>query len=476
MPKNQERIIVGMDVGTTKICTVVGEVGRGPEVNILGAGIAPSQGLSKGMIVDIPQTVRSIALSIERAERLSGCKIGSAYVGVAGNHIASLNSRGVVAVSRGDRVITNEDVTRAVDAARAIAIPQQREVLHVIPRSYVVDGHEGVHDPLGMAGFRLEVETHIVTGAVTALQNLVRCVQRTGIEVDDLVLQPLASAEAVLTEPEKNLGVVLVDIGGGTTDIAIFIEGSIWHTVVLPVGGNYLSNDLSIVLKVPFEGAERLKLAHGVVAPPPGVRDLYARRRPVAPPAVPLAGADRIAAEDGYGAAAQGHPVQTELLRILDDVEPEYEYDDDEVIEVETFEVGRTDRISRNLVTRILEARVEQIFGLVAAEIKRSGYDGLLPAGIVLTGGAARLPGIADVAARVLHMPVRISVPQGMTGLTDTLDSPAYATSVGLALWATRHSGASGHTPQHALSPGQPRERGNEFYGRLRGFLREFLP
>jgi cell division protein FtsA len=191
---------------------------------------------------------------------------------------------------------------------------------------------------------------------------------------------------------------------------------------------------------------------------------------------VPLAGADRIAAEDGYGAAAQGHPVQTELLRILDDVEPEYEYDDDEVIEVETFEVGRTDRISRNLVTRILEARVEQIFGLVAAEIKRSGYDGLLPAGIVLTGGAARLPGIADVAARVLHMPVRISVPQGMTGLTDTLDSPAYATSVGLALWATRHSGASGHTPQHALSPGQPRERGNEFYGRLRGFLREFLP
>ncbi|HUS16442.1 MAG TPA: cell division protein FtsA, partial [Chloroflexia bacterium] len=198
MPKNQERIIVGIDVGTTKVCTVVGEVGRGSTINILGAGIAPSQGLSKGMVVEMPETVRSIALSIERAERLSGCKIGSAFVGVAGNHISSLNSRGVVAVSRTDRVITGEDVGRAVDAARTIAIPQQREVLHVIPRCYVVDGHEGVRDPLGMAGFRLEVETHIVTGAVTALQNLVRCVQRAGIEVDDLVLQPLASAEAVL--------------------------------------------------------------------------------------------------------------------------------------------------------------------------------------------------------------------------------------------------------------------------------------
>ncbi|HMA35692.1 MAG TPA: cell division protein FtsA [Chloroflexia bacterium] len=475
MPKNQERIIVGLDVGTTKICTVVGEVGRGREVNVLGAGIAPSAGLSKGMVVDIPETVRSIALSIERAERLSGCKIGSAFVGVAGNHIASLNSRGVVAVSRTDRVITGEDVTRAVDAARAIAIPQQREVLHVIPRCYVVDGHEGVRDPVGMAGFRLEVETHIVTGAVTALQNLVRCVQRTGIEVDDLVLQPLASAEAVLTEPEKSLGVVLVDIGGGTTDIAIFIEGSIWHTVVLPVGGNHLTNDLSIVLKVPFDAAEHLKLSQGIVAPPPTVRDLYGNGHHAVPPTLPLPGSERAPAEWAPPHAV-GQPVQTELLRILDDVAPEVEPDDDTLIEVETFEAGRTVRISRNLVTRILEARVVQICELVAAEIKRSGYEGLLPAGIVLTGGAARLPGITEMAARVLQMPVRVSVPQGMTGLTDTLDNPAYATSVGLALWATRHSGASGHSSSHPLSAAHPRPGGNELYGRIRGFLREFLP
>ncbi len=469
MPKNQERIIVGLDVGTTKVCTVVGEIGRGSGVNVLGVGIAPSAGLSKGMVVDIPETVRSIGLSIERAERLSGCKIGSAYVGVAGSHIASLNSRGVVAVSRGDRVITGDDVTRAVDAARTVAIPQQREVLHVIPRCYVVDGHEGVRDPVGMAGFRLEVETHIVTGAVTALQNLVRCVQRTGVEVDDLVLQPLASAEAVLTEPEKNLGVVLVDIGGGTTDIAIFIEGSIWHTVVLPVGGNHLTNDLSIVLKVPFDAAERLKLAHGVVAPPPRPRDLYGNGHHAVPPNTALPGG-----VDPLTVGPAAHPVQTELLRILDDAEPDDE--DDLLIPVETFAAGQTVDISQGLVTRILEARVEQIFGLVAAEIKRSGYDGLLPAGMVLTGGAARLPGIAAMASRTLNMPVRISVPQGMTGLIDALDSPAYATGVGLALWATRHTGTSSPSG-HPLSTAHPRAAGgNEFYQRLRGFLREFLP
>jgi cell division protein FtsA len=455
MSKNQERIIVGLDVGTTKVCTVVGEVGRGSGVNVLGVGIAPSAGLSKGMVVDIPETVKSIALSIERAERLSGCKIGSAYVGVAGNHIASLNSRGVVAVSRNDRVITGDDVGRAVEAARTVAIPQQREVLHVIPRCYVVDGQEGVRDPVGMAGFRLEVETHIVTGAVTALQNLVRCVQRTGVEVDDLVLQPLASAEAVLTEPEKNLGVVLVDIGGGTTDIAIFIEGSIWHTVVLPVGGNHLSNDLSIVLKVPFDAAERLKLEHGIVAPPPRLRERPAPY--TATPGAPLA-------PGGI------HPVQTELLRILDDEEEEV----DRLIPVETFEAGRMVDISQGLVTRILEARVEQIFAMVAAEIKRSGYEGLLPAGIVLTGGAARLPGIAEMASQVLNMPVRISVPQGMTGLIDALDSPAYATGVGLALWASRHAPGTGSLPH--MPSAQGRAGSNELYQRVRGFLREFLP
>ena len=460
MAKNQERIVVGMDIGTTKICTVVGEMGRGAALNVLGVGVAQSHGLAKGMVVDIAETVRSISLSLERAERLSGCKIGSAYVGVAGSHVSSLNSRGVVAVSRADRVITHDDVQRAIDAARAVTIPTQREVLHVIPRSYIVDGHEGVRDPVGMAGFRLEVETHIATGAVTALQNLVRCVQRAGIEVDDLVLQPLASSEAALSEQERNLGVVLVDIGGGTTDVAIFIEGSIWHTVVLPVGGGHLTNDLSIVLKVPAEAAERLKVLYGQILPPPTLDTLFAgaRRKPAAP---------RPAA-DGDGRA----PVQVEVAADEEEAPPDAPPDD--YLEVETFTPGVYQQVSQTLVSQILEARLDQIFGLVAAEIRRSGYDGLLPAGVVLTGGTARLPGGAELAQRVLQMPVRVSVPQGITGLTDTLDSPAYATSVGLALWATRHSG--GAHPHRPTAPAGPARSAGQAVGRLTGWLREFLP
>src|SRR5215212_1122178 len=355
--KNQERIVVGMDIGTTKICTVVGEMGRGSALNVLGVGVAPSRGLAKGMVVDIAETVRSISLSLERAERLSGCKIGSAYVGVAGSHVSSMNSRGVVAVSRADRVITQDDVQRAIEAARAVTIPQQREVLHVIPRSYTVDGHDGVRDPVGMAGFRLEVETHIATGAVTALQNLVRCVQRAGIEVDDLVLQPLASSEAALSEQERNLGVVLVDIGGGTTDVAVFIEGSIWHTVVLPVGGGHLTNDLSIVLKVPAEAAERLKVLYGQVLPPPTIHDLFGkpRRKPAPRPA---------ATEDEEGR----QPVGVEVLTEADAEEPPEP--PDAVVDVETFTPGLYQPVSQTLVSEILAARLEQIFGLVATEIR----------------------------------------------------------------------------------------------------------
>jgi cell division protein FtsA len=458
--KTQERIIVGMDVGTTKICTVVGEVGRGAALNVLGVGVAQSHGLAKGMVVDIAETVRSISLSLERAERLSGCKIGSAYVGVAGSHVASLNSRGVVAVSRADRVITQEDVRRAVDAARAISIPTQREVLHVIPRAYVVDGHEGVRDPVGMAGFRLEVETHIVTGAVTALQNLVRCVQRAGIEVDDLVLQPLASSEAALSEQERNLGAVLIDIGGGTTDVAVFIEGSIWHSVVLPVGGSHLTNDLSIVLKVPAEAAERLKVLYGQVLPPPTIHDLFGKpRRKPAPRPSP--------ADDEEGRQLVG-------VEVIADTEEDAPEPPDAVVDVETFTPGVYQPVSQTLVSQILEARLEQIFGLVSAEIRRSGYEGLLPAGVVLTGGTARLPGVAELAQRVLNMPVRVSVPQGITGLTDTLDSPAYATAVGLALWATRHAGAA-HPHAHTAPAGQGRGP-NQVVGRVTGWLREFLP
>src|SRR5215207_6821232 len=257
------RTIVGIDVGTTKVCTIVAQVQDNGRANVLGVGLTPSKGLDKGVVVNIDDAVNAIATSVEKAERLSGYRIGTAFVGVAGRHIASLNSRGVVAVARSDHEITRNDIARAVEAAQAVAIPTQREVIHVIPRAYVVDGHEGIRDPIGMSGFRLEVETHIITGEVMAIQNLIKSVQKAGVEIDDLVLQPLASGEAVLTPDDTDRGVVLVDIGGGTTDIAIFIQGTIWHTCVIPVGGNHFTNDLVYVLHTPHNTAEYLKLKYG---------------------------------------------------------------------------------------------------------------------------------------------------------------------------------------------------------------------
>ena len=465
MTRNQERIIVGVDIGTTKICTVVGEVGRDPGLKVLGVGVAPAQGLAKGMVRDIGEAVRAISLSLERAERLSGCKIGSACVGVAGSHVSSLNSRGVTSVARADHIVTPDDARRAVAAARAVTMPEQREILHVLPRSYVLDGHDGIRDPVGMAGFRLEVETHIVTGATTAVQNVVGCVHRAGIEVDDLVIQPLASSEAVLSEQERSLGAVLVDIGGGTTDVAVFMAGNVWHSVVLPVGGQHLTNDLSIVLKVPVEAAERLKVLYGQVLPRPGLDELWgAVRRRAAPPFQGPAARPMV--------EAGGHqPVRVEVE--IDQAEPDPDLDPiDGVVDVETFTPGVFQAVSQTLVSRIMEARLEQILNMVAAEIRRSGYDGLLPAGVVLTGGTARLPGIGDLAQRVLNLPVRVGVPQGISGLTDTLDSPAYAASVGLALWPARHPAfiATGAARPGAGPGAAP------WMSRVTGWLREFLP
>src|SRR3712207_553821 len=254
------RTVVGIDVGTTKICTMVAEVREDARVNILGVGVTPSKGLDKGVVVNIDEAVSAISTSVEKAERTSVYRIGTAYVGIAGRHISSLNSRGVVAISRPDHEISRADVERAVESAQAVAIPTQREVIHVIPRAYIVDGHENIRDPVGMSGYRLEVETHIVSGEVMAIQNLIKSVERAGVEIDDLVLQPLASAEAVLSQEDKERGVVLVDIGGGTTDIAIFVHGSIWHSIVLPIGGNHFTNDLVYVLHTPPHTAEYLKI------------------------------------------------------------------------------------------------------------------------------------------------------------------------------------------------------------------------
>ncbi len=412
------RTIVGIDVGTTKICTLVAEVHDTGKVNILGVGLTPSKGLDRGVVVNIDEAVGAIATSLEKAERLSGYRIGTAFVGIAGRHISSLNSRGVVAISRPDHEITRTDVARAVEAAQAIAIPTQREVIHVIPRAYIVDGHEGIRDPVGMAGYRLEVETHIVTGEVMAIQNLIKSVERAGVGIDDLVLQPLASGAAVLTEEDKNRGVVLVDIGGGTTDIAIFIGGGIWHTVVLPIGGSHFTNDLVYVLHTPHNTAEYLKLKYGSVD--------Y--------PAEPL--------------------------------DP-----DDDTIDTDTFSPGERQQVSRQLLNEILQSRAEQLVEMIGAEIRRSGYEGLLPAGIVLTGGSAQLPGLEELTRDMLGMPVRLGVPTNLSGLAEAIDSPPYATAVGLVRWGLRHGLAVSQS-----GPQQAQHNWRQTYDRFKMWLREFLP
>jgi len=408
-----ERTIVGIDVGTTKVCTLIGEVDETDNLCIVGVGVAPSHGLSKGVVVNVEEASRSIAESIEQAERVSGYTIESCYLGLAGKHISSLNSRGVVAVGRGERRITMDDTERALEAAQAIAVPHNREVVHVIPRCYTLDGQEGVRDPVGMLGFRLEVEAHIVTGAVSSIRNLVQCLENAEVRVNDLILQPLASSEAVLTPEERHTGVVLVDSGGGTTDVAIFVEGSIWHSVVLPVGGNNLTNDLSVGLRTPFDVAEALKIKHGHVLP--------------------------------------------------EMVDPE------ERIDVAAFGEGPSQSVSRRQMAQILEARAEEMFAMVVNEIKRSGYEGLLPAGLVLTGGTAELRGFKELGREMLQLPVRVGMVRNISGLVDAVSSPVYATAVGLLLWGMRYG------PSEPTGPQGP-SYWSQLFGRFKEIIRAILP
>ncbi len=406
--------VVGIDVGTTKVCTLVGEVDSESRLHIVGVGVAPSRGLRKGVIVSVDEAASAISASVQKAERMSGYKIDSAYVGVAGSHIQSLNTRGVIAIGRGDRPITQDDVDRAMEAAQAVAVPQNRQIIHTIPRGFSLDEQEGVRDPIGLMGFRLEVEAHVVTGASTSLHNLENCVQAAGVGITSLVLQPLASATAVLRPDEREMGVVLVDAGGGTVDVAIFIEGSIWHSLVLPVGGNHITNDIAIGLRIPFELAEQLKCQHGHALP--------------------------------------------------EAVDP------DEVIEARSFGQGPERIISRQELATIIQARSEEIFEMILREIKRSGYDGLLPAGVVLTGGAAELAGITEVGQRVLGLPVRIGAPREIAGLVDAADAPAYSTAVGMLLWGLSHDAEPEHPRRHDRGPSGDR------YQRFMNWLKEFLP
>jgi cell division protein FtsA len=404
-----DNIIVGIDLGTTKVCTIIGQTSSGLMPRIVGVGVVPSRGMRKGMIVNVHEATEAIARSVDKAERTAGVQVERAYVSMSGDHVSGVNSRGVVAISRGERGVVVSDIERALDSAQAIAIPHNQEVLHVIPRGYSMDGQDGIREPLGMHGFRLEVEAHIITGVSSAIQNLTKCVEALNIDIDGLVLNPLASAETVLTDTEREMGVVVADVGGGTTDIGIFIEGSVWHTVILPMGGHHLTNDIAVGLRAPYATAEEIKKKHG-------------------------------------------HALPGSILQ-------------DEVLEVAAFGEQARQQVPRRFLAEIIEARTEEIFELILKEVKRSGYDGLLPAGLVLCGGTAGLSGIQELGREVLDMPVRVGAPRGLRGLVDVLNDPAYATSVGLLLWGLRQ--------ESALRP--PRRRASATH-KIMQWLRAFLP
>lgn len=402
-----EQIIFGLDIGTTKVCALVGAV-RDGGLQIIGMGVQPANGLRKGMVVDVNEASVAIAKAVEQAEQTSGYDLSRAIVSMAGEHIQSLNSRGAVAISHNAGGVTVPDVERALDAAQAVPVPHNRQIVHVIPRHYAVDDHTDVRSPIGMHGFRLEVEAHVVTAAVPALMNLRHCVDNVGLHCEDFVLNALASGEAVLEPTEREMGVIVADIGGGTTDIALYMQGHVWHTRVIPVGGYHITNDIAIGMRAPFEVAEKVKLNYGDCRP--------------------------------------------------DQIDAEF------VFTVEPFG-GEKIQVGRQELAIVIEARVEEIFQLILQEIKDSGYDGLLPAGIVLTGGSAQLRGIAQVAERVLNVPARVATPKNLVGMVEHLHSPAYATSVGLLRWAM--------TDQHAY---RPRQRQSEWGRRVGNFFKALLP
>jgi cell division protein FtsA len=385
----KDNILAAIDVGSSKICTLVAEPTADGDLRVLGVGITPSSGVKKGMVDNIQEATEAIATSVGRAEKSSGARIMSAYVSISGNHTTSINNRGISTIPGKTRPITDEDIDRALEGARSLSLPTNREVLHSIARYFIVDGQEQVTDPVGMYGGRLDMDTHIVTGSVTAIQNLTQCIESADVQIEMLVFSPLAAGEAVLEVEEKEQGVILADIGGGTTDIAVYMDGSVFHTEVLPIGGYHLTHDLVAGLRAPFSNVEDLKLEHGSCMPS--------------------------------------------------------QVDADERVEIEAFGGGRTKQVSRRLVAEILQARVEEMLEMVYSDVKRAGFDERVAAGAVLTGGTASLPGIVDLAEIVMCMPVRVGIPTHVQGLSDSLNGPAYATSVGLLRWAMEEEGPIAH-------------------------------
>lgn len=369
-----KHMIVGLDIGTSKVVAVVGEIDPDGGIEVVGIGSHPSRGMKKGVVVNIESTVQSIQRAIEEAELMAGCQIHSVYVGIAGSHIRSLNSHGIVAIR--DREVFPLDLERVIDAAQAVAIPADQKVLHILPQEYVVDDQEGIREPLGMSGVRLEAKVHLVTCAVNAVQNIEKCIRRCGLEVEDVILEQLASSYAVLTEDEKELGVCMVDIGGGTTDIAIFTEGAIKHTGVIPIAGDQVTNDIAMALRTPTQYAEEIKIKYACAL-------------------TQLAG-------------------------------------EDETIKVPSVGERPPRDLSRQQLAAVVEPRYDELFTLVQAELRRSGYEDLVAAGIVLTGGTSKMEGVIELAEEIFHMPVRLGVPQDISGLTDIVRNPIYSTSVGL--------------------------------------------
>lgn len=413
MPKDE--VVIGLDIGSSKIRTLVARVISEEDIkpHIIGVGEVPANGVRRGVIVDVEEATSSISNSLEKAERTSGVSISHAYVSVGGAHVISETSKGVIAVARADNEITEDDISRVIDAASAISIPMNHEILHVIPKDFIVDGQEGVKDPVGMNGVRLEVEAVILEGSSSYIKNLTKCVSRAGLEIDDLIVSPLAVSQAVLTKRQKELGVVAVDIGGGTTGLVVFEEGEIIHAAVLPIGAEYITNDLAIGLRTSIETAEKVKLQYG-------------------------------------------------CARAAD-------VDRKEEIDLSSIDENEEGKVSKKHIAEIIEARLGEIFSMVDKELKKVDRSGKLPAGVVLTGGGAKLPRIADLAKDELKLPSKIGHPQDLTGVVENLDDPAYATAVGLIQWGIKHLSEKGFKATTSFSI-------SDTAGRIKKWLKNFLP
>ncbi|PVZ71868.1 cell division protein FtsA [Pelagibaculum spongiae] len=407
MTRNPEKnLIVGLDIGTSKVVCIVGEIAVDGRLNIVGIGSQSSRGLKKGVVVNIESTVDAIQRAVEEAELMAGCRVHSVYAGIAGSHIRSLNSHGIVAIR--DQEVVEADVDRVIDAARAVAIPADQKILHILPQEFVIDTQDGIREPVGMSGVRLEAKVHMVTGAVSAAQNIIKCVRRCGLEVEDIILEQLASSYSVLTDDEKELGVCLVDIGGGTTDMAIYTDGAIRHTAVIPIAGDQVTNDIAVALRTPTQHAEDIKIR--------------------------------------FGSAL------TSLASM------------DDRVEVPSVGDRPPRQMSRQTLAEVIEPRYEELFTLVQAELRRSGFEDIIAAGIVLTGGTSKMEGAIDLAEEVFHMPVRLGVPQGISGLSDVACNPIHATGVGLLCY--------GRQQQHTSRKSRlPVEKGDGLFSKVKNWF-----